>query len=104
MVRKYALMIIVIFGSFHSAKMEIYACLYVLLLSYYLQDVVKPYAMMELNRLEKSSLIATGLINLSGIYYANIGNVKGLDEIILIMNGMGYLVFFVFFFRLFVFA
>ena len=36
MIRKYALTIIVVFGSFHSANIQIYACIYVILLSYYI--------------------------------------------------------------------
>jgi len=44
MIRKYALMAIVIFGSFHSPNLQFYACLYVIIIAYYIQEKVRPYA------------------------------------------------------------
>mmetsp|Transcript_8023 Transcript_8023/g.7205 ORF Transcript_8023/g.7205 Transcript_8023/m.7205 type:complete len:169 (+) Transcript_8023:205-711(+) len=99
--RKYLLMLIAVFGSFHSSAVQIYFCLYILWISYIAHMNNKPYALPEMNAVERLSLICAGFVNLAGIYFQGLDGIIALDIVFLILAMTSTIVFYVYWGRLY---
>ena len=102
MLRKILLICVTVFAGFQSVNLEIYLSLLVILSSYCLQKINKPYKDKTLNNLEKICLVSAGIVNFCGLYFQIVKDINGLDTLILLSGLIGNLYFLFYFCKYFI--
>ena len=101
MVRKIFIISSIVFISPENSGLQIFLFLLLILISYALHVVNKPYTDPKLNKLEQVALISIGIINISGLYFKVITYAEGLNVIMIGTGVIGALYFTAYFVRLF---